>query len=726
MDKKQQLYCPFQHYSTARRNVPLPGQYYDPFSNKVMRPPLGNNYAFFDANRDLCSNIDQALYVVYNDALCPPPGFTRISSAFNCYGELLPSQAMTSEEEQQILWASSCENLHNQRPEQVESNEEAERNQVNTCLVGISPNQGIQPQIHEAQEETEEAYQLQTGTDGYYLKPLKSGKAKQVTNYTLQLQEVRHYIGMRGEELSEHRKIYFSIQLVKLGKNVNLYIEYEKLSGIVALIKRKVAEAIVYCHHALFAEQLDIFLRSILKDCPSTYEYTMCGWMQLPDQHWVYIHDDGQSSLRNVYFKSGFTFGRGQQARNVREIVNAGFSILRLSKDMEKIVVPFLWAHLGLLWSLFAQAGYPPHALLYISGVSGSLKTAVSKLLFNFTAITELDIPASFRDTSASMEISIDKYKDRVLLVDDYCPAANKLARRSMEQVLENLIRFYGDGNTKGRADPRMDKVYIKKARGLCTITGEDVAGSLSSQLRCLFLRISKDTFDGTVLKQFQAEPYLWTEYLACFVDSLFTAIPDVISQIQTNFQQYRGMAERVIRERRLVDTYCCLAVTAKIVLETAEKVSGEPFRDQWLKKFEQIALEVCIASEQSAIQQIPERLFAQTLMTLIQRQDVLLGTKEEFTEAPRSYLGAIEGGYWYLWPQETYQAVANYYNAGGGHFPLSANALWDALANTGVLIKTKTVRHGESYYENGTKVSFAGRPRLLKIDPVKVKELAE
>ena len=56
----------------------------------------------------------------------------------------------------------------------------------------------------------------------------------------------------------------------------------------------------------------------------------------------------------------------------------------------------------------------------------------------------------------------------------------------------------------------------------------------------------------------------------------------------------------------------------------------------------------------------------------------------------------------------------------------MSANALWDALANTGVLIKTKTVRHGESYYENGTKVSFAGRPRLLKIDPVKVKELAE
>ena len=102
--------------------------------------------------------------------------------------------------------------------------------------------------------------------------------------------------------------------------------------------------------------------------------------------------------------------------------------------------------------------------------------------------------------------------------------------------------------------------------------------------------------------------------------------------------------------------------------------------------------------------------------MTLLQRQDVLLGGKEEFAEAPHSYLGVVEGGYWFLWPQETYQAIAGYYNAGGGCFPLSANALWNALANAGILLKAKTVRHGETYYENGTKVSFAGRPRLLKI----------
>lgn len=132
-----------------------------------------------------------------------------------------------------------------------------------------------------------------------------------------------------------------------------------------------------------------------------------------------------------------------------------------------------------------------------------------------------------------------------------------------MEQTLENLIRFYGDGNTKGRADPRMDKVYMKKARGLCAITGEDIAGSLSSQLRCLFLTVDKSTFNGVVLKRFQNHPYLWTEYLATFVNVLFSIIPDVILRIRNSFQTYREQAEKTIRERRLVDTYCWLAVTA-------------------------------------------------------------------------------------------------------------------------------------------------------------------
>ncbi len=735
MTYSKKLCAPFSSCVFARRAVPLPGQYFAPFSLGKQLLPLPNLlYSYYDQNREPCQNIDQAMYVVHSHLLPTPPGFIRMDPGVNAYGKPYVVPEYSNTEDEQIATYLTIQKLC-RRPEEEAKNTVNELKQtgdqkrtiINTDLLGIPPaSQQVTVPVEEQADTEIDAYQLQEGPDGYYLKPLKSGKALRATNYVLQLKEVRHYIGLNGKEQSDQRKIRFLVRLPELGKSIEMEVEYEKLRGITEHIRKKVGEGIIYRHQRIFAEQLDILLRSALSTCSNTYEYGVCGWMQLPNNKWFYVHDDICSPLGGIEFKSGFSFGRSNSSRDITEIVDAGFSMLSVSNDLSKSVVPFLWAHLGLLWSLFAQAGYPPHALLYISGVSGSLKTAVSKTMFNFTAIPEQDIPASFRDTSASMEVSIERYKDRVLLVDDYCPGANKTASRTMEQTLENLIRFYGDGNTKGRADPRMDKVYIKKAQGLCAITGEDIAGSLSSQLRCLFLTVDKGTFNGIVLKRFQDHPYLWTEYLATFVDILFATVPDVIPRIQSGFQSYRKQAEKVIRERRLVDTYCCLAVTARLVLETADGVTGKQYRDELLPQFEHILLSVCATSEQRAVQQQPARIFAETLMTLLQRQDVLIGNKGEFSEQPHSYLGFIDEDYWFLWPQETYRAVVKYYQSGGGNFPLSANALWTALAASNVLIRTKTTKQGGTYYENGTKISFAGRPRMLKIDPAMLKEVAE
>lgn len=726
---------PFRTHVIACRNVMPPGVYRQIFSSKKMPPPPpGVAYAFYDENRDPCTDFQRAIYAVFDFLLPPPFGFTVLDPGINDLGMPLPLPSFSDPEDAKIATFCAIQSLmschKNNAPAlggQPPLQEEQQRTAVNSDLVGVPPPppQTQQKENGEVRDE-EVGYQLQMGRDGYYLKPLRSGRALRATNFLIETQEVRHRITPEGEKEIDHQKLMYRVRLMDSGKMVNLEIETTQLGKIVDVVRQRVPESTIFRYRTVFPEQLDIFLRTQLAQCKHTYEYGACGWMQIPCQGLVYVHDDIPAPSENIFFKSGFAFGREPRQRNVPEIVEAGFGVLGVSNDLMQSAILFLWAHLGLMWTLFAQAGYPPRALLYLSGVSGSLKTAVCKTLFNFTAVPELDIPASFRDTSASMEISIDQYKDRVLLVDDFCPAANKAARRTMEQTLESLIRFYGDGNTKGRADPRMDKVYMKKARGLCVITGEDVAGSLSSRLRCLFLHVEKTSFRGDVLKQYQEMPYLWTEYLACFVDALPNVIPDVVERIQSVFPQYRVRAEKALQERRLIDTFCWLAVTARLTLEIASKLSGADQLGQWLAPLEQAALTACVSSEQQATQQLPERLFAETLMTLIQRQDVRLGTKEEFVENPQSYLGVIQSGYWYLWPQETYLKVVEYYNAGGGHFPLSQSALWEALANAGILLRPVTKRNGQLHYENGTKVSFAGRPRLLKIDPAKLRELAE
>ena len=741
MSTKRPLYTPFSFYVTARRTTMPPGVYYKPFSTdadkRMSPPPPGIPYAYYDENRDSCADFQRAIYAVYDSALPPLPGFTVLDPGINDLGMPSPRPIFSNPEDAKIAAFCAIKRLMQhctdsasdlgEKPMQA-MQEERQRTAINSDLVGLPPPppQTQQKETGEAHDEEEVGYQLQIGQDGYYIKPLKSGRALRATNFLIEIQEVRHRITSEGESEIDHQKLKFCAHLMDSGKTIDLEIETAQLGKIVDVVRQRVPECTIFRNRTVFPEQLDIFLRTQLVQCKHTYEYGICGWMQIPRQGMIYVHDDTLAPSETIFFKSGFAFGRGPQQRNIPEIVEAGFGVLGVSSDLTQSAVLFLWAHLGLMWTLFAQAGYPPRALLYLSGVSGSLKTAVCKMLFNFTAIPELDIPASFRDTSASMEISIDQHKDRVLLVDDFCPAANKAARRTMEQTLESLIRFYGDGNTKGRADPRMDKVYMKKARGLCVITGEDVAGSRSSRLRCLFLHVEKTSFRGDILKQYQRAPFLWTEYLACFVDALPAVIPDVVERIQAAFPQYRVRAEEVLQERRLIDTYCWLAVTAQLTLDVATKLSGVDLMGRWLIPLEQVALAACVSSEQQSTQQLPEKLFAETLMTLLQRQDIRLGTKEEFVEAPHSYLGVILNDFWYLWPQETYLKVVDYYDAGGGHFPLSQAALWEALANAGILVRSKTNRNGQPHYENGTKVSFAGRPRLLKIDPAKLRELAE
>lgn len=730
-------FAPFTFYVTARRAVMPPGVYYKPFitpgDKKMPPPPPEIPYAYYDENRDPCQDPMRAIYVVYNSALPTPYGFTVLDPGINDFGMPLPLPIYSNQEDAEIARFCAIQRLMKHQADNTPglSNEpEQEKQQrmaVNSDLVGLPPPPPQQKGDGEVQADEEDTrYQLLMGEDGYYLKPPQNGRALRTTNYLIEVQEVRHCFASKGEKEFDCPKILFRVCLKDSGRCVDLELESTQLGKIVEFVRQRIPEGTIFRNRTAFVEQLDILIRTQLAQCKHTYEYCICGWMQIPHQGLTYVHDDIPAPSESVFFKSEFSFGRGPHPRNVQEVVKAGFSVLELSNDFTKSAILFLWAHLGLMWSLFSQAGYPPHALLYVSGVSGSLKTAVCKSLFNFTAIPELDIPASFRDTSASMEVSIDQYKDRVLLVDDFCPAANKAARRNMEQTLENLIRFYGDGNTKGRADPKMDKVYMKKARGLCVITGEDIAGSLSSRLRCLFLHVEKTSFRGDVLKQFQEAPYLWTEYLSCFVDALPSVIPDVVERIQAAFPHCRARAEEVLQERRLIDTYCWLAITAQVTLEAASKLSDIDLLGQWLPQLEQAILLTCVSSEQQTTQQRPERLFAKTLMTLIQRQDVRLGTKEEFAADPRSYLGVILKGYWYLWPQETYQAVVSYYNAGGGHFPLSMTALWEALSNTGILIRSQTTRNGQVSYENSTKISFAGRPHLLKINQAKLREVAE
>ena len=492
-------------------------------------------------------------------------------------------------------------------------------------------------------------------------------------------------------------------------------IETSKVKDILKIITTECAEAIVFRNkvNKSFDEVFQIKLREQLAFCTHTYEIRYSGWFVAPNGQYYFCDDGSKPPDEHINFRSGFSFHRGAFKRGEQETAKAGWDFLRLAKN-DTIGILFLFAHLGLLYNLFEEAGYPPRVLLFIEGPTGSLKTAVSSLIFNFSGLPEQRIPATFRDTSASMEIKFAKYRDRILLVDDFCPAADASSRRVMEASLEQLVRFFGDGIAKGRANPSMSEVKELKPCGLVAMTGEDSAGSQSSLLRCLFLTVEKDSFDKVILHQYQENPSLWTEYLAQFVAQIAPKAPKVIKYIKKHFPIYRTEAEKNLSEKRLVDVFACLSIAADLAVAMAEKYL--PIDNSVRSGLHTAVPTVCQNSEQKAKTASPVRIFCQKLLELRQQNKVHLATPSSFKMNPDEYLGFEKDGFWFLWPDETYSVIYRSYQATGKVFPKSQSALWGDLASAGVLIAKKSqLKNGTERLEYGTKIGFGDRPRMLK-----------
>lgn len=680
---------PLKFFSTYRRPR-ASGEPYCPFNFQIRRDLQGQNCQYFDSQGFPCEP-GRHLFISIPSDQVPPPGYTWVGG----HPPTIPENILNPEQTQSI---------------------------VPTSTPIDEPAPTIQQQALIEDDAELDSYIITRGYDGFYIQPPKQRKPRRATNFLINLVAVKHKV--KGETDNE-RQILFDVVILST-LCIRLEIPYGDLKNILSVVSDNIGETITY-HSATgaFYAELQTLLREELASCPHKYEIGISGWSATPTGRYFYAEDGATPPDESIQFKTGFQFGRGTPTRVPEQVVLDACEILKLSEAPSVISVPFLFAHMGLLWGLFKAAGYPPHTLLFIEGPTGSLKTAVASLVFNFSGQPEANIPATFRDTSSSQEIKFSKYRDRVLLVDDFCPASDAASRRVMEQSLEQLVRFFGDGIARARATPSMEEIKEKRPCGLVAITGEDSAGSQSSLLRCLFLRVEKDSYDKTLLHKFQENPALWTEYLALFVEHAAPRAGDIIRYIAEKFPLYRKEGEGLLKERRLVDTYAWLAVTADIlvqVLQTVVNIQAENTQ----KAFHDDAMRVCLASEAKAKSASPVKIFAQTLLDLFHRNQISLGDVASFEASPDEYLGAVHKGHWYLWPNEAFSAVRNAYASTGRTFPLSMTALWGALAAAGILIPTEVKSKGISRVEYGTRVSFAGRPRLLKIVPQRLQEVAD
>lgn len=698
---------PICFYSVAKRITFPPNAVFSPifFPMEMIQHTPNCGFAYFDYCGNRVDDLEKAGYVVYPNTMPTPPGFRWCGGA----------QPVQEAE----LWQANVEILSHSLYFPSEPQHQNSAPQISRPSSAI-----VSPSVGAKDEELEDSLSLVETSQGYGIVSAKTHRKTRATNYLLRDVIIVHHLrnGKEQDEIS----IRLMIQLVSPSAPLEaVEVAVSELDSVGAKIGKKIGAAIVYPGvKTSFFSQFSILIRERLAHCQHQYVYLSTGWVMLPQGQWAYVHDGGKPPYDNIVFRSGFKFETPKNGCSPNWLIPNAWRLLSLSQDVAAILIPFLFAHLSLLWSLFNAAGYPPHMILFIKGTTGSLKTAVASLIFNFSGVPENNIPASFRDTSASMEVRIEQYRDRALLVDDFCPAASENTRRVLDQNLEQLIRFYGDGIAKGRTNPRLEEVTEKKPQGLCVITGEDSSGSFSSLLRCLFVVVEPDTYNKQLLAEFQANPTHWTAYLKCFVEYCANNAPQIVNFIQSEFPAFRDLGGQFISERRLADACADLCIATKILLEFGHHASiiSTDEKDRIFSQFKNVILDTCARSAEEAKGMNPVKIFAHVLTEGIEKRSILLATREEFELAPDKFAGYEEDGYWYFWGSNLYDSIRREYSMLDKRFPLSQSRLWEALYIANVLVPSKSREKSGSKFEYGVRVSFGNRPRLIRIAPAVLK----
>ena len=95
------------------------------------------------------------------------------------------------------------------------------------------------------------------------------------------------------------------------------------------------------------------------------------------------------------------------------------------------------------------------------------------------------------------------------------------------------------------------------------------------------------------LLRRFQEDPSLWTEHLALFVKSLAPRAKELIQMIREKFPSYREMGSHYLKEKRSIDTFAYLSLTAEIVVQELHQLLQLDYTT-CIQEFHQAILDAC------------------------------------------------------------------------------------------------------------------------------------
>lgn len=431
-----------------------------------------------------------------------------------------------------------------------------------------------------------------------------------------------------------------------------------------------------YCVENMYA-YLEQFISDQFREVPEEIIYVHVGWRNIKGKM-VYLHGKGAIGLNsneNIYGSKDKII----ECLNIKkdQALKRSLGLLQISNDLSKTLPMFLFSHLAVGRELFVQAGVEIKFCLWIYGLTGSMKTSVSKVFFNiFSKGNKSDITATFKDTISAIEMKSFDYKDSVLLVDDFHPTTSSQEKREMERLASEILRRYGDGICRARATKFMTKQKIYPPRGLCVITGEDKIGGESTVARYISIEVKPGDFKSKELAYFQNNSHIVSTHIYYFVEWISNNFMSLKDYVKDKFIKVRNENISKFRHGRMNEAFAVLCVIADVFLNYSIEcgsIDGVE-KENILFNWNNIIFNIIKTHESSSIQQSPGIMYLIAIKELLGSGKLYLSYTNNYQDKKEKEksIGYQSEEKIYLIPKLAYAEVKNFWKNQGIEFPIS------------------------------------------------------
>ena len=499
-------------------------------------------------------------------------------------------------------------------------------------------------------------------------------------------------------------------------------IRQGEINGLMSIIQKKYPSTIIWGPGRI--SEIKNEFRQMISEIPEELYYADAGWNYINGKN-IYIH---KSMKENIDMKVDTELDLPVNWTIQPNEIPALFDqILNLYQNDGVSYTMLIYSFMGVLYKVFDVAGYAPHFLLFISGRTGSYKSAIAKVLY--TQLCDSKHRKFPRRIDLDSESSLERGlvlngQDTVTLIDDFAPQQTAQKKGEIKNKLETITRMVGDGSTKSRSNASLEDHRGEGFKGMITITGEIKGTGLSSNLRCIYLEIQKENVNTDILSWMQKYDKVFTtliHHMTTFESIYWDAI---VRHIKKQYEPYRKLAYGSVHAGRLADALVNFWLVVDIVDMFFRNYCGSGWNDERIKHVKRELQNVVVSNEEMSTDDDPAEVFMCALCSMLNNNRMELVSYEIREKILQDADGYETEGYYFMLPEKVYEKVLNWLRKAGKDLFLDSSQIIKVLGDAGYICVTSNGADKKIYY---SRIRICDRRvKLLKISKAVVARVLE